>query len=201
LSNEDAIPEAPQPEVEKLLEPVDADSVGIDLPDDHEEAIGVLLDALSTVRESANAYLDDLQRVAAEYENYRKRIEREREDIVTRSSQRVVESLLPVLDSFDQAFAQEAQTPGEEKILAGIHSTFHLITETLAKEGLERIPTLGEAFDPTVHEAVAGGGDGDLVVTEELRAGYTLNGRVLRAAIVTVASFDEVSSREGDREP
>ncbi len=197
MSAEDPATELPPAEGALEL----ANAVGIDLPDDHEEAVGVLLDALATARQSADDYLDDLQRVAAEYENYRKRMEREREEIVTRSSQRLIEALLPVLDSFDHAFAHEAQNPGEAQILAGVRSTFHLMTETLSKEGLQRIPTLGEPFDPEVHEAVAGGGDGDLVVTEELRAGYTLNGRVLRAAMVTVATPNETPAEQSDAGP
>ena len=169
----------------------DAPPLGLDLPDDREEAVGVLLDALATSRGAADAYLEDLQRVAAEFENYRKRASREREETVARAAQRVVQALLPVLDSFDQAFAHQAQTPGEEQILAGVRGTYFQLMDVLSKEGLEVIPTMGEAFDPQVHEAVAGGGDGELMVSRELRSGYTLKGRVLRPAMVVVASRDE----------
>ena len=161
--------------------------LGLDLPDDREEAVDVLLDALATTREAADAYLGDLQRVAAEFENFRKRAAREREETVSRAAQRVVQALLPVLDSFDQAFAHRAQTPGEEQVLAGVRGTFHQLLDVLSKEGLELIPAVGEEFDPQVHEAVAGGGEGDLIVSQELRRGYTLKGRVLRPAMVVVA--------------
>jgi molecular chaperone GrpE len=171
------------------LEPAwpDPSLLGLDLPDDREEAVGVLLDALATARVAADSYLEDLQRVAAEYENFRKRAARERDDTVARAAQRVVQALLPVLDSFDQAFAHQAQTPGEEQVLAGVRGTFHQLMDVLSKEGLEAIPAAGEDFDPQVHEAVAGGGDGDLMVSQELRRGYTLRGRVLRPAMVVVA--------------
>jgi molecular chaperone GrpE len=106
---------------------------------------------------------------------------------VTRAAQRVVQALLPVLDSFDQAFAHRAQTPGEEQVLAGVRGTFHQLLDVLSKEGLQLIPAVGEEFDPEVHEAVAGGGEGDLMVSQELRRGYTLKGRVLRPAMVVVA--------------
>jgi molecular chaperone GrpE len=161
--------------------------LGLDLPDDREEAMGVLLDALATTRVAADSYLEDLQRVAADFENFRKRATREREETVVRAAQRVVQALLPVLDSFDQALAHQAQTPGEEKVLAGVRGTFHQLMDVLSKEGLDIIPTVGEDFDPEVHEAVAGGGDGDLMVGQELRRGYTLKGRVLRPAMVVVA--------------
>jgi molecular chaperone GrpE len=65
-------------------------ALGIDLPADHDEAIDALIDAVATARAAADRYLDDLQRLAAEFENYRKRVQRDRDDIVQRSSQRVV---------------------------------------------------------------------------------------------------------------
>jgi molecular chaperone GrpE len=172
--------------------PVDASTLGIDLPEDGDAAVAVLLEALATARQTSDAYLDDLQRVAAEYENFRKRAQRDREEIVHRSSQRLIEALLPVLDSFDLAFTHEAASASEEKLLAGMRGTFHQLMDVLGKEGLAIIPTIGEPFDPTVHEAVAGGGDGDLVVAEEMRRGYLLEGRVLRPAMVRV--------EDGDRE-
>lgn len=167
-----------------------AAGLGLDLPDDDAAAIEVLLDALTTARVSADSYLDDLQRVAAEFENYRKRAAREREEIIDRASQRVVQSMLPVLDSFDRAFSHRAQTPGEEQLLAGVRGTFHQLMDILAGEGLEAVPGVGEDFDPAIHEATAvvGDADGHLVVAEELRRGYLLKGRLLRPAMVMVES-------------
>lgn len=166
-------------------------TLGIELPDDRDQAIEVLLDAVATAQGSADRYLDDLQRLAAEFENYRKRARRDQEEIIERSSQRVIQSLLPVLDSFDQAFAHEAQSPSEEKLLAGVRGTFHQLMDVLGKEGLDMVQGIGEPFDPNVHEAVAGGGDGNLIVTQELRRGYTLKGRVIRPALVAVANGEE----------
>lgn len=166
--------------------PSDTSLLRLDLPDDREEAVGVLLDALATTRGAAEAYLEDLQRVAADFENFRKRAAREREETVSRAAQRLVEALLPVLDSFDQALAHPAQTPGEEQILAGLRSTFNQLMDVLIREGLEVVPAVGEDFDPRVHEAMAGGGEGDLMVSQEWRRGYALKGRLLRAAMVMV---------------
>ncbi|HUU62213.1 MAG TPA: nucleotide exchange factor GrpE [Acidimicrobiia bacterium] len=179
-----------EPEVGLEVARPAAAELGLDLPADDTAAVEVLLDALSTARASADSYLDDLRRVAAEFDNFRKRVAREREDVVARSSQRVVQALLPVLDSFDQAFAHRAQTPGEEQLLAGVRGTFHQLMDVLAGEGLEIVPGVGEEFDPTVHEATAvvAGGDGPLVVAQELRRGYILKGRLLRPAMVVVGS-------------
>ncbi|MFH1330430.1 MAG: nucleotide exchange factor GrpE [Actinomycetota bacterium] len=193
---DDAAPTTPDGDEAASLESARLDTalLRLDLPDDREEAVGVLLDALATARGAADAYLEDLQRVAAEFENYRKRAARERDETVARAAQRVVQALLPVLDSFDQAFAHEAQTTGEEQVLAGVRGTFHQLMDVLSKEGLEAIPTVGEDFDPQVHEAVAGGGEGDLMVSQELRSGYALKGRVLRPAMVVVAPRPQAGS-------
>ncbi len=158
-----------------------------DLPDDPQEAVSMLTDALTGARADAESVTDDLQRIAAEFENFRKRSVRERDEIVRRSSQRLVEALLPVLDSFDSAFTHEASTPAEESMLEGMQSTHQQLLDVLAGEGLEIVGTVGEPFDPNVHEAVTGGGSGHLVVTSEMRRGYTLGDRVIRPAMVGVS--------------
>jgi molecular chaperone GrpE len=181
--------------------PVAPEALGIELPDDRDEAVGVLLGALATARVAADSYLDDLQRVAAEFENYRKRAQRERDGLVERSTQRLVAALLPVLDSFDQAFAHEAKTPGEEQVLAGVRGTFHQLMDVLGGEGLEMTRAEGEAFDPNLHEAVGGVAGDDLVVAREVRRGYLLKGRVLRPAMVLVAAAgttDEAAPEDGE---
>lgn len=138
----------------------------------------------------AAALLDDLRRVAADFENFRKRTAREREDLIARASQRLVERLLPVLDSFDSALSVEVDTPAAEKLQAGIRSTHQQLLDVLRAEGLEVVGATGKPFDPEVHEAVAGGGTGHLVVGEELRRGYLMRGRVIRPALVAVTASD-----------
>ena len=166
-----------------------------DLPDDPQEAVSLLTDALTDARADAAGVTDDLQRIAAEFENFRKRSVRERDEIVRRSSQRLVEALLPVLDSFDSAFTHEASTPVEELMLEGMQSTYQQLLDVLTREGLEIVGTVGEPFDPNVHEAVMGGGSGHLVVTAEMRRGYTLGDRVIRPAMVGVS--DDEATEEG----
>lgn len=166
--------------------PLSAADLGLDLPDDPAGREQALLREVAASRAEASEYLETLQRVAAEFDNYRKRVERDQTDIVTRASQRLVESLLPTLDAFDAALAYDTQTPTEEKILDGLRGTHTQLMETLGREGFAVIPAEGSLFDPAVHEAVAGGGDGDLVVAKELRRGYTLQGRVVRPALVMV---------------
>jgi molecular chaperone GrpE len=163
-----------------------AAELGLELPDDPDAAQALLLRELAEARAEASEYLETLQRVAADFENYRKRVERDQVENVLRASQRLVEKLLPTLDAFDAALAYEPQTPPEEKLLDGMRGTHSQLMDALGKEGVAAIPAAGEPFDPAVHEAVAGGGDGDLHVAQELRRGYTLQGRVLRPSLVIV---------------
>lgn len=170
------------------LERIAAD-LGLELPDDPAQAGGLLLRLLLESREEAGEYLTMMQRVAADFDNYRKRVERDHLENVTRASQRLVERLLPALDSFDAALGYEPQTPTEEKILDGMRGTHSQLMDILADEDLALIPAVGELFDPAVHEAVASPeseGDGPLVVTQELRRGYRMKGRVVRPSLVIV---------------
>ena len=164
-----------------------AEALGLDLPDDPNEARQVLLAAVHEARAEAGTYLDDLRRVAADFDNFRKRAVRDQQHIIDRASERVLSNMLPVLDSFDAALAIEATTETEEQLLRGMRSTHAQLMDVLAKEGLEPIQTIGEPFDPEVHEAVmTSGGNGPLIVSQELRRGYTLRGRVLRASLVAL---------------
>ena len=126
--------------------------------------------------------------VAADFDNFRKRMLRDQVDNIERASQRVVIGLMPTIDTLEAALTTEAETPAEKKLLDGVRSTLELLLGTLGKEGLETISTVGAPFDPEVHEAVLAPepGDGRLIVTQEMRRGYTLNGRLLRAALVAV---------------
>lgn len=170
-------------------EAITAEQLGLDLPDDPAEALALALRALATTREEADRYVDDLRRVAADFDNYRKRTLREQAALVERASERTLTALLPVLDSLDSAASIEPRSGTEEKMSAGVRGTLSQLLDILAKEGLEVIPTWDEPFDPRIHEAVLRTGDGDapLVVTKELRRGYRLAGKVLRPALVEVA--------------
>lgn len=164
------------------------EDLGIDLPDDDDEAIDLLLRKLKEAREEAGAYLDDLRRVAADFDNYRRRSLREQAETTQRAAERILVELLPALDSFDAAVAVEAATESEEKLLAGMHRTHEQILTILRNQGLEVVPSVGEPFDPEIHEAVMSPaeGDGRLIVSQELRRGYRLKGRLVRPALVAL---------------
>jgi molecular chaperone GrpE len=173
----------------------DPHSLGLELPDDRDEAINILLRELATSREEATSYLDDLKRVAADFDNYRKRTTRDNSVMLDRATEKVVQGLMPVLDSFDAALGAEPQTETEKQLYSGVLNTREQLLSALKNEGLEVIPTVDEPFSPEIHEPVgAPAGNGSLVVTEELRRGYRLRGKVLRAALVVVGVDDGTGS-------
>ena len=167
---------------------IDPHVLGLELPEDREAAVQLLLTELTGAREEAGLYLADLQRVAADFDNFRKRMLRDQAENIERASQRVVIGLMPTIDTLEAALITEAETPAEKKLLDGVRGTLNLLLDTLAKEGLEAVPTVGSEFNPELHEAVLAPepGNGRLIVTQEMRRGYTLKGRLLRAALVAV---------------
>jgi molecular chaperone GrpE len=158
-----------------------------------EEAAASELEAdlakLSQLESERDEYRDTLKRVQAEFENYRKRVIKEQTALVDRATEGLVEQLLPVLDSFELALKNlDAATSEEvESVRKGVELVYAELLGVLEKAGLTRIEAEGKPFDPNVHEAVMQEeGDGEPVVTDVLRTGYTLKGRVLRPAMVKV---------------
>ena len=172
-------------EVEAVEVPQEAVDLGVDLPEDRDDAVRVLLGHLGSARQDAESHLDDLRRIAADFDNFRKRNAREQATLVNRAAERVVAEILPVLDSFDAAVTVEPATDSERQLLSGMLNTREQLLKALEKEGLEVLPTVGEKFDPEIHEPVGpASGEGVPVVSAELRRGYRLNDKVLRAALV-----------------
>jgi molecular chaperone GrpE len=158
-----------------------------------EEAAASELEAdlarLSQTESERDEYLDTLRRVQAEFENYRKRVIKEQTALVDRATSGLVEQLLPVLDSFELALNNLDAAGGDdiESVRKGLELVYAELLGVLEKAGLSRIEAEGKPFDPNVHEAVMQeDGDGEPVVTDVLRTGYTLKGRVLRPAMVKV---------------
>ena len=146
--------------------------------------------ALEEARAQAASYLEDLKRLKAEFENYRKRMVKEQTAMIERASATVVERLLPILDNFELALMAADRTKDYESMVRGVEMVYGELLEVLKREGLERIESLHKPFDPELHEAVMHAeGDGDeIVVLDEMRPGYKLGGRVIRPAMVKVGS-------------
>jgi molecular chaperone GrpE len=147
------------------------------------------LDELAVAQRERDEYLQHLQRVQADFENYRKRMLREQTALVERATERLVEELLPVLDSLESAIASVSAGSGDElaKIGKGLELVQAEMLGVLEKTGLSRIEAEGKPFDPNEHEAVSQeDGDGEPIVSDVVRTGYRLKGRVLRPAMVRV---------------
>jgi molecular chaperone GrpE len=139
-------------------------------------------------RAEADQYREHLQRLQAEFDNYRKRVLREQTSAVEMAAQPVIRRLLEVLDDFDLALMHAQDRPDFDRFLHGVELVYAKLLDTLRAEGLERMDAQGTPFDPEKHEALmqSGDGDGEPVVADVLRPGYTLKGRVLRPAGVRV---------------
>ena len=143
-------------------------------------------DARTEAERQRDEYLEALQRLQADFENYRKRVLRGAEEAAARAAGDIVTKLLPVLDAFDYA---QAHFAGSSKEAEAISQARSLMLDTLKKEGLERIDEVGGEFDPQIHDAVAHAADDEgegQRVEEVLRAGYRWRGGVLRPAMVKV---------------
>jgi molecular chaperone GrpE len=144
---------------------------------------------LAQAEAKAEERLDDLKRLAAEFDNYRKRAARDPESRVARAAERLVKELLPVLDDLERALVA-ADEHEEAKLEEGVRLVHRSLADALRKEGLEEIPTDGAAFDPHVHEALLSQPSeaDEGAVIEVLQKGYRLGDRVLRPARVVVAA-------------
>jgi len=172
-SDGDGEPGSPSPDALTGTAPLDADE---------------LLARVQDAERERDKNLDDLRRVAADFDNYRKRVVREQTQLLARAGERVVVKLLPVLDDLERAL-DAAEHHEEAKVLEGVRMTKDALAGLLAAEGVEEIATDGP-FDPHVHEALmtrrAEGVEAGQVV-QVVQRGYRMGDAVLRPARVVVA--------------
>jgi molecular chaperone GrpE len=164
---------------------------------DLETQLSSLEERAALLEKERDEYLNDLQRVAAEFENYRKRVARDQESLVARAHERLVKELLPVLDDLERALAAAADSSKAvgaghaPPVLEGFRLVHRELREALGKEGLIEIETNGR-FDPHVHEALLSqpSEEDDGAILEVLQKGYRLGDRVLRPARVVISQGD-----------
>jgi molecular chaperone GrpE len=142
---------------------------------------------LEALQKERDELLDTLQRVQAEFDNYRKRAARDQQSLVTRAHERLVKELLPVLDDLERAL-EAAEAHEEAKLEEGVSLVTRSFADVLRKEGLEEIPTDAK-FDPHVHEALLSqpSETEEGCVIEVLQKGYRLGDRVIRPARVVIS--------------
>ena len=149
-----------------------------------EEELSALAEELEATRRERDEYLDALRRLKAEFENWRKRQERERARLLETASERLVVELLPVLDNLDRALEAEGD------IHEGVQAIRDQLVAALGKEGLLPVASDGQPFDPNVHEAVMGQPSEEHeegTILQTFQRGYLLNGKPIRPAKVVVA--------------
>lgn len=151
--------------------------------------VGVV-DELAQVKSERDEYLDHLRRLQAEFDNYRKRVQRDNEHLRLRAAEAVVESLLPVVDNLGRAL-EAADRHEEGQLIAGVRLVADQLRSTLASHGLEELEVQpGMAFDPSLHEAMLTQESDDEeegTILQVVERGYLLHGRLLRPAKVVVA--------------
>ncbi len=141
------------------------------------------------VKEEGKEESDDLRylRLMADFQNYKKRVEKEKRDLYSYANEKIMGDLLTVMDNFERALEHDA----DENFKEGIEMIFKQLQDVLEKSGLAEIPALGEEFDPNVHSAVMTEETEDYEsgkVSGVMQKGYTLNGKVIRPSMVKVAN-------------
>ncbi|KAK8589915.1 hypothetical protein V6N13_088719 [Hibiscus sabdariffa] len=166
-------------DIEGFLKSVEDEKV------DLEKKTASLLEELSTEKER-------VLRISADFDNFRKRTERERLSLVSNAQGEVLENLLPVLDNFERAKAQiKVETEGEEKINNSYQSIYKQFMEILSSLGVEPVDTVGNPFDPMLHEAIMREDSTEFeegVILQEFRKGFKLGDRLLRPSMVKVSA-------------
>jgi len=148
----------------------------------------VLADDIVELRKERDNLQDRLLRQAAEFDNYRKRIERERKDVAQYAAVEFVRDLLPIIDDFERALQTDA--PGAESYRQGLEIIHRALMDMLRKRGVTPIEAVGTDFDPQIHESVAyedAGDRRDGEVLEQFTRGYRLGDKLIRPAMVKVA--------------
>ena len=164
----------------------------------HEEALADDPTGIRAELDAANRRAEEMSeaflRARADFANYKRRNEEERESLRSVYNSDLLKRFLPVIDNFERALHASSQTQDYDKLVGGINAVYRQMQEILAREGVTAIEATGEPFDPNLHNAVLREATTEYPensVIEELQRGYLLNGKVLRPTMVKVAAGDE----------
>lgn len=192
IDSEEVVDEATSKE--EKAEGIDAAEILEDEADDEASAADEAPteeELIKKARAEANEFKDRYLRLQAEWDNFRKRNQAEREAERTRANERLVGNLLPVIDDFERAIAHAQEAPDAQMLLAGIEAVHSKFIDTLKKEKVDVIDPVGEAFDAMKHQAIGKVDDNsvpDETVMDVYQKGYEMGGKVVRPAMVTVSS-------------
>ncbi len=173
-------------EQETVEEVVEADQELVDESPEDESTSNQEMEAL---QKEKNELYEKMLRIQAEYDNFRKRTQKEKEADRKYRSQSLITELLPVVDNFERALNTEVQDDSTKSFIEGMEMIYRQFNQALLNEGVEVIETVGTEFDPNYHQAVMQVEDDQYdsnIVVEELQKGYKLKDRVIRPAMVKV---------------
>ena len=160
------------------------------------EDIETLQQALAEEKEKAEKYLANWQRSQADFANYKKRSEQEKEEVIEFANSVLICNLLPIMDDLERAFTSVPAELDESNWTEGIRLIYNKLKITLETQGLTEIKAQGEPFDPRLHEAVMHQEGEEGVVVEETQKGYKFKERVIRPSLVIVGKGNERETTE-----
>ena len=183
------MPETPP----KAETPENIGEIASGLPSSEGTELDLIRNELKTKEQAVKEQVDRYLRTLADFENYKKRSQKDQIEQAKFSNERLIKEFLPVLDNLDRAIAHSRETRDFEKILAGVELTYKEFISVLSRFGVNPIESLHKPFDPTYHQAVGqvelkdGAGPPDDHVVNEVQKGYCLHERLLRPSLVMVS--------------
>ena len=169
-----------------------------------ESEIAALREQLENKETEAKTNYDRFLRQAAEFENYKKRTSRDRDDAIRFAKESVIKDLLPIIDNLERAVAHASGGGNGKPLVEGVEMVLRSLVDALGKHGVTQISAVGQPFDPAKHEAMAQletDAHEPNSVVEELHKGYLLHDRLLRPALVTVAKPAKIQDKKNPENP
>ena len=176
----------------------------LDTPSECSEEPMVLQSQLTAKIDELQKLNDTYLRLAAEFENYKRRTQRDQQETVRFANEKLLKDLLPTMDNLERALQCGGAQTNSDGLLQGVELTSKQFLDTLEKSGISQVTSIGEPFDPVKHQAVGqvqSSSVADNYVVDEYQKGYFLRDRMLRPAMVTVAKtacLDDSSSQQGE---
>lgn len=156
----------------------------------NDEEMALMQKELDDAKTKSEEAINKMMRLAAEFDNYKKRSAREHENIRKYASENIIKEMLPIVDNFERAIESANESNDFNSFLDGVRLILNQMVNLLGKEGVQQIKSVGEAFNPNIHEAVlhiASDEYPENIIVQELQKGYILNDRVIRPAMVAVS--------------
>lgn len=163
-----------------------------------------LRSVIESLRKEKDELFGKLQRVSADYANFQKRVPKQIADTIGYEKERVIKTLLPVLDNFEHTLQNARAAENADVLVKGIRIIYDQLLDVLKSHNVEQVDALGEKFDPALHEAMTQQADPQKeegVVLEEFQKGYKLNGRVIRPSRVVVNKLPAAEVGQAQESP